>query len=78
MKDDIAIEYCPWCGSVAVPYTEGSYSNGWVSHVLCSNSLDCGAQGPTKRTRGCSNDNWVIESEAIKDWNSVVKKRESK
>jgi len=74
MEGDIRIEPCPWCGKEAVPYLEGTYSDGWTSFVQCSDTLNCGSRGPIKRTSACSNDEWVIENEAINDWNSVVKK----
>lgn len=74
MKDDIKIEPCPWCEKKAVTYLEGTYSSGWTSFVQCSDTLHCCARGPTRQTPGCSNNEWVIETEAINAWNSVAQK----
>ena len=75
MKGDTKIEPCPWCGEEAVSYLEGTYVAGWTSFVNCSD-YKCGARGPTKQTPAYSNDEWVIENEAINAWNSVVKKED--
>lgn len=63
---------CPWCGRNGRIYVQGSYSQGWFAFVDCSNS-NCGARGPTERTSGYSNDEHLIQQQAIEAWNRVCK-----
>lgn len=68
-------EPCPWCKSKAESYTNGSYVEGWISFVECSD-FECGARGPKKQTGGMSNDERITEDQAIEAWNTVVKNKE--
>ena len=64
---------CPWCGANGSAYCEGSYVDGWIAFVECSNSIKCGARGPSKRTGARSNDEHNVLEQAIKVWNAISK-----
>lgn len=64
---------CPWCHKDMRVNISGSYTSGWTSFVECCD-YNCGARGPQKKTTGRSNDEYVVENQAIKAWNEVVKK----
>ena len=69
--DEIPIEPCPWCGKEAEVYSDGSYVDGWFSHVECCDFY-CNARGPLKMTGTMSNDEYKNRDEAIISWNEVV------
>lgn len=71
---DKKIEPCPWCGKDVKCYISGSYVEGWLAFVDCCD-IDCNARGPNKRTKCRSNDEYIIETEAIEAWNKVVGKK---
>lgn len=66
---------CPWCNSKAESYLNGSYVDGWVSFVECSNRLECGARGPEKRTKTRSSDECAVQDEAVEAWNKVARRK---
>lgn len=72
---DLKPSPCPWCKSKAEPYLNGSYVDGWVSFVVCSERSGCGARGPEKRTGYRSNEEWEIQDEAVKAWNKVAREK---
>lgn len=61
---------CPWCGKKAVVYLNGTYVDGWISFVECSD-FSCNARGPKKQTGGYSNDEYETQDQAIELWNAV-------
>lgn len=62
---------CPFCGANSELHCEGSYVRGWTAFVQCSRQFECGAKGPTKRTNGLSNEEYVVSDQVIEAWNSI-------
>jgi len=63
---------CPWCGGNSMVYVNGSYVEGWTAFVECDNRLKCGSRGPTKQTKCLSNDEYVVQNQAVDSWNTVI------
>ncbi len=51
----------------------GSYVEGWFCFIECSDTLHCGARGPEKRTKGMSNEEYELQDQMIKLWNTICK-----
>jgi len=51
-----------------------AHIEGWLAFVECCD-FNCNSRGPNKRTKGMSNDEYIIEAEAIESWNKVVEKK---
>jgi hypothetical protein len=65
---------CPWCGKDTKIYEEGSYVEGWVAFVECSNVLNCGARGPERRIEPRSSNEDSLRDRVIELWNKIVGK----
>ena len=68
---------CPWCGKNSSAYLDGSYVEGWVAYVRCSDYL-CDARGPRKRSGPMSNDEYIVMERAMEAWNMISTTRETK
>ncbi len=61
----------PWCGEKAKVYTSGSFMEGWCCFVECSEMLSCGARGPEKRSKVHAYDEYELQDQVIRLWNTV-------